>query len=86
MTSTKLRGWIVTTNIFTGQEVIGGDCQDPQRYYDIVECPYCKEAVSLRTAYLDPYAEGGAKYVHYKCLSDKRKHEIANLAFKPGVV
>jgi len=47
-----------------------------------VECPVCKDPVSLRSGYVDKYVpgfEGQEKYVHYQpCLSQKRLQEIAD--------
>lgn len=44
-----------------------------------VVCPVCEKKISVRIAYIDPYA-GKSKnkemYVHYECLSAKRKQEI----------
>ena len=66
-------------NIFTGQEITGEDHHDSHRPYAVVICPVCKQPVSLRVAYIDPYfnsKHGGEVYVHYECLSAQRKHEI----------
>jgi hypothetical protein len=57
--------------IFTGQTVVDGDK---------VSCHKCKELIILTSsAWFDPYVGGKkGKYVHFGCLSDKRKQEIAN--------
>lgn len=43
-----------------------------------VECPVCKQEVSLSISYYDPYLKGG-RQVHKKCLSEERKSEIAKV-------
>lgn len=50
-----------------------------------VLCARCKEEVSLSVSYFDPYTKKGSQ-VHHKCLSDKRKQEIAKeiAAYKYG--
>lgn len=40
-----------------------------------VLCAKCKQEVSLRVSYFDPYKRGGSQ-VHYNCLSKKRHDEI----------
>ena len=45
--------------IFTGQEIVGQDHHDPKRTYDVVLCACCKQPVSLRVAYIDPYVNTG---------------------------
>ena len=66
--------------IFTGQTVIGTDDFDrPHRTYDMVQCPCCKEPVSLRIGYIDKYEPGRIgqeTYVHFRCLSAERKAEM----------
>ena len=41
---------------------------------ETVDCPVCGEEVSLRGGWVDPYNE--QQYVHYGCLSKKRKREV----------
>lgn len=64
--------------IFTGQKIVGKDFHDPNRPYDKVACAECGKAVSIRVAYIDKYFQPGKElYVHYDCLSQQRKDEIA---------
>lgn len=74
------------SKIFTGQKIVktigklgGGDNYDAQIYEEFVYCHKCKDMEDLigmrSTAYYDPYRYKG-KYVHQKCLSNKRKQEI----------
>ena len=64
--------------IFTGQRIVGKDLHDPKRPYDEVECACCNKPVSLRVAYIDKYVRPGKElYVHYDCLSQQRKDELA---------
>ena len=56
---------------FTGQEVVL-----KSRHEDFVICPCCNELVGLKTAYFDRFKLGGMQ-VHFKCLSQQRRTEIA---------
>jgi hypothetical protein len=60
---------------FTGQKITD----------ETVICPVCGERVGLThgfvngatgLAYLDPYRGKNGKYVHFRCLSEKRLKEI----------
>lgn len=63
--------------IFTGQEIVGQDTHDPKRTYDVVLCACCKQPVSLRVAYIDPYINTGEEhYVHYDCLSPQQHRKV----------
>lgn len=63
--------------IFTGQEIVGQDHHDPKRPYDKVSCGCCKQPVSLRVAYIDPYVNTGEElYVHYDCLSAQQRRKV----------
>jgi hypothetical protein len=51
--------------------------------HEEVVCPVCKKSVGVRVGWIDPYV-GNIKgpgnitepYVHFECLSEKRKEEI----------
>jgi len=43
----------------------------------VVRCAKCHEELNLRfQAYFDPYRGKVGKYVHFDCLSQKRKDEL----------
>lgn len=64
--------------IFAGQKIVGKDLHDKARPYDEVACAACGRPVSLRVAYIDKYVRPGKElYVHYDCLSQQRKDELA---------
>jgi hypothetical protein len=51
-----------------------------------VICPICKKELSIRSGWLDKYVVGvkgpynlRKPYVHFRCLSEKRKKEIATI-------
>lgn len=58
--------------IFTGQAIVGNNGR-----YDKILCPECGKTTHMGAAFLDPYhSSGSEKYVHYRCLSKKRRNEI----------
>jgi hypothetical protein len=65
---------LVSKRIFTGQFV-----DDREN----VTCPVCLELVNVRRGWIDPYNKG--RYVHFECLSQRRKDEVAEERSKDGI-
>ncbi len=62
---------------FTGQAIV-----KIVHGQEFIKCQTCNDAANLigmrSTAWFDPYVNIDGAYVHFKCLSVKRKDEIKN--------